>query len=87
MFEIVSRWEDETDLCKFPILLTLKTDFTDFDSCDESTKTTLPPLRRIRNIYSIDSIIDVKEFVIDDNKECLSVRSPQITGQGQIAPN
>ena len=60
--EIVARWEDENELCKFLILMALKTDFTDIESWDEATKTTLAPLRRVRDIYGIDAIMDVKEL-------------------------
>ena len=42
--EIVARWEDENDLCKFLILIALKTDFTDFESWDEATGNQPPPL-------------------------------------------
>ena len=60
--EIIARWEDETDIEKFLILIALKTDFTDWESWDDVTKSILAPLRRIRDIYSIDAILDVKEL-------------------------
>lgn len=60
--EIIARWEGETDIEKFLILIALKTDFTDWEIWDDATKSILAPLRRIRDIYGIDAILDVKEL-------------------------
>ena len=60
--ELVARWEDENDLCRFLMLIAFKTDFTDFESWDDTTKSILSPLRRISDMYGIDAILDVKEL-------------------------